>query len=104
MIVRSKKFVTKPIEVEAYQWDGTTAEMHFVIGWVINKGGTAWVQDGKPSQGHDLIRLETKDGNALVLHKDWIVYEPASNGFRLVKPAVFDEIYEAAPQDIKENI
>ena len=65
----------KPINVEAVAWDGTRPEMHRIIAWILDEGGTASIRDGYSDQGPDLISILDKDSKEfLVLPGNFVVH------------------------------
>jgi len=81
-----------PVEIEARQWDGSAAEMHHIIAWVLENGGRASVASGYLHQGPDVIRIETLEGGLTVMPHDYIVM--GVNGvFYPCKPNDFEETY-----------
>ena len=74
-----KTFRTKPLAVEAIQWDGTEAGATPIIEWVNSNGGTAAydriaVSGSRYNNRYDeRIYINTADGPATAGPNDWIV-------------------------------
>lgn len=95
---KASKFLTKPVEVEAYQWDGSNSELYYIVGWITENGGTAWIQEGHSTQSSDMVRVETKQGSLLVVPKSWVICE-ARGRFQILRPDAFENAYSPAPQE-----
>jgi hypothetical protein len=69
------QFTTKPVEVEARQWDGTRANANELIAWVQSAGLLAFFDD---SQFPDALYVvvNTSTGPAYASPTDWIVVWP----------------------------
>lgn len=91
-----EKYIAKPVELEAYQWDGSESELYSIISWIIRLGGTAWPQFG-PSHGNDMprpegIRMEvTQSKTALANPTNWITKE--ESGFNIYSEEDFDFLF-----------
>lgn len=92
------KFLTNPVEVEAYQWDGSNSELYYLVGWITENGGTAWIQEGHSTQSSDMVRVETKQGSLLVTRKSWVVCE-ARGRFQVLRDDHFKAAYSPAPKE-----
>ena len=80
------KYKKKPIQIEAYQYDGTNLE--FLKNWTNNKIFTVINY-----YGEDIIFITTLEGNMLVSHNSWIV-KGIKNEFYPVNDDIFNLTYE----------
>lgn len=81
------QFTTKPIDVEARQWNGTRVNANELIAWVGAGGMLAYFDD---SQWPDAVyvAINTLNGPLHASPQDWIVCG-AEGEFSVYKPDVF---------------
>jgi hypothetical protein len=74
--VTAQKFRKKPVEIEAWQWDGTALGATPIINWINDSGGTAtyWC-DHATNCGDDphFIRIRTLEGDMFTSPQDWVI-------------------------------
>ena len=95
-----QKFIKKPVEVEAIQWNGNTnrAEIVAFVGKELNtelENETAYLAG--ISQPIFSLLIETKEGVMKAFKGDWIVKEPFPTGdrdFYPVKNEIFVNTYD----------
>jgi hypothetical protein len=95
-------YISKPKPVQAVQWDGKKGSAHIIVGTLLNLGHRAWIEDNYASQGPDLIVVETRDGEAKVYEKDYIVKEGPY--LRVIPQTTFEDDYEKAPPPPKPPV
>lgn len=100
-----RMFTTKPVIVEAVQWDGTPGEADAVIDWIYSYGKqTARFHEARPGvtlQGETIEvpnRIAITDGGEtpplmIVFPDDWVVLGPDGE-FSPCNPDVFKATYE----------
>jgi hypothetical protein len=96
-----RKYRLRPLPVEAFQWDGTDANMYRIMAWIKDNGGLAYISSGYSSQGPDLIMLTTPKGPTRVVDNDVVVMD-SEKVFRVHKPDRFQELYDSVsePTDV----
>ena len=82
------KFVTRPVVIEAVQWDGLADTANSFIG---ERYGTDWEYVSRSS---DLV-ISTEEGKMIVKEGDWII-EGVAGGFFTCNPNIFEQTYELA--------
>lgn len=93
------KYVKKPIEIEAIQWNGNSnkQEIEKFVGKELSielESETAYIA-GKGAPIFSLL-IETKEGVMKAFKGDWIIKEPFPTGdrdFYPCKPDIFEESY-----------
>lgn len=91
------KFVKKPVEVEARQWDGTPAASIPIINWILQSGGTATLHCDDLNacvNGKHTIRIQTLEGIMDASPQDYVI-QGVQGEFYPCKPDIFAESYEA---------
>jgi hypothetical protein len=104
-----KKFVKKPVEIEAVQLVGSGGDTAKVLEW-INENGYPWLQGDwsspetlgiatgvfiDPGTGELIIR--TLEGDMRASYGDWII-KGIKGEFYPCKPDIFEETYDALPE------
>lgn len=93
------KYVKKPIEIEAIQWNGNSnkQEIEKFVGKELSielESETAYIA-GKGAPIFSLL-IETKEGVMKAFKGDWIIKEPFPTGdrdFYPCKPDIFEKSY-----------
>lgn len=85
-------YATKPVQVEARQWDGTRANANDLIAWVAAGGMLAYFDD---SQWPDALYvvINTLNGPLHASPQDWLVCG-AGGEFSVYKPDVFTASFD----------
>lgn len=86
-------YTTKPVQVEARQWDGTAATANDLVAWITAGGMLAYFDN---SQWPDAlyIVINTLNGPLNASPNDWLVCG-ASGEFSVYKPDVFVASFDA---------
>lgn len=90
----------KPVEIEAFQFDGTDAGAQRVIDWINtfmpeDDGPGVWVEAFGSARE---LRIMTLEGVMEATEGDWIIRGVAGE-FYPCKPAIFDASYDRAGDD-----
>lgn len=105
------RFVKRPVEISAVQWDGTVEGATAIIDWVLASGGTARYHEAGervagPGRGMttlpQYIAIETLEGTMRASAGDWII-RGVSNEFYPCKPEVFTKTYEPVEDSEEEG-
>lgn len=91
------RFVKKPVEVEAVQWDGTSPSTEVVVPWIVGNGGQARYLEESLT-----IRITTLEGDMDAQPGDWII-RGVQGEFYPCKPDIFTATYDPAPGDPKDE-
>lgn len=83
----------RPVEVSAFQWDGTVEGAVALIGWVKVQGGDAWRIPHTPRTPKGCIVVVTLDARGKVFPGDYVV-RGTQGEFYPCAGDVFDEVYE----------
>lgn len=99
------RFRKKPIEIEARQFTGTTAETHAVYLWVESHIGSVpppgYEEDVCDHEGvtidpaDGLMTIRTLEDDMKVSLGDWVI-RGVQGEFYPCKPAIFEATYESA--------
>jgi hypothetical protein len=81
------KYTTKPIEVEARQWDGTAAGANKLVDW-IQAGGMLAYYDTSQFPDALYVVINTLNGPLNASPNDWVVCGSGGE-FSVYKPDVF---------------
>lgn len=85
---------TKPLQVEARQWDGTAAAANALVAWV-QAGGMLAYYDTSQFPDALYVVINTLNGPLYASPQDWLVC--GVNGeFSIYKPDVFAASFDAA--------
>lgn len=87
-------YTTKPIPVEARQWDGTAADANTLVTWV-QAGGMLAYYDTSQYPDALYVVINTLNGPLHASPLDWLVCG-ASGEFSVYKPDVFAASFDAA--------
>lgn len=87
-------YTTKPVEVEARQWDGTAAEANSLVAWV-GVGGMLAYYDTSQFPDALYVVINTLNGPLHASPQDWLVCG-ASGEFSVYKPDVFAASFDPA--------
>lgn len=88
----AQEYIAKPVIVEAWRFDGSTASLYGAVAWVLNNGGTSWPDT---SYGEVVIpRVETADGKSSVAHDGDYIVRFESNRFEVLFPEEFEKLYD----------
>lgn len=78
-----------PVEIEAWEWDGTVISTEEIVEWILSNGEDAWYF------AHDhTIRISTLEGVMSAQPGDFIVRGIVGE-FYPCKPDIFSKSYEA---------
>lgn len=83
-----RKFMKRPVVIEAVEWDGTESGASLIIDWVAAHGGDAYYD-----QWDCRIFIKTLEEWIAASPGDWIVRGVQSE-FYPVKPDIFEQTYE----------
>lgn len=96
------RFRSRPVEIDAHQWDGTAEGASPIIDWILREGGTATYTCADPARcsEHDgdsphTIAITTLEGTMHASLHDWII-RGTEGEFYPCKPSVFARKYEPA--------
>lgn len=92
------RFIKKPVEVVARQWDGTRTAATDLIDWIIANGGTARWVDYDPDQVRTVLHIDTLEGTMAAKHGDWII-QGVHGEFYPCKPDIFTATYQPVNPD-----
>lgn len=93
------KYRKKPVEIEAWQWDGTAAAAGPILDWILAGDGTAHYacdpDEGcsGESRGHT-IAIDTLEGTITASPGDWIIRGVKGEHYPC-KPDIFAATYDA---------
>lgn len=97
-----QRFNTRPTEVRAVQWDGTTDDATAIINWILSNGGSAHYHCPDPDRcaknngdAPHWIKLVTAEGTQTVGLNDYVVIE---GWFRAYSRKDFEAKYERIPE------
>lgn len=98
-------FRKRPVEVEAFRWDGTAAGATPIIDWVLSGGGTATLRCSDPTRCAETdgdtphgIDIRTLEGTMCAGLGDWII-KGVQGEFYPCKDAIFRETYELVDRE-----
>lgn len=77
------KFRKKPVEIEAWQWDGSS----------IRNLRPQWLQDANVLMSTDKLLIDTLEGTMTAQPGDWII-KGVKGEIYPCKPDIFEETYE----------
>jgi len=90
----------KPVEVEAYQWNGTDDNASEIIDWILSTNGSAsYTCDSKDGCYYDAVNhkhhiaIRTLEGTMNANPGDWII-QGVQGEFYPCKPDIFEATYE----------
>lgn len=86
-------YATKPIQVEARQWDGTAAGANDLVAW-IQAGGMVAYYDNSNWPDALYVVVNTLNGPLNASPQDWLVCGAAGE-FSIYKPDVFTANFTA---------
>jgi len=87
-------YTTKPVQVEARQWDGTAAEANALVAWV-QAGGMLAYYDTSQFPDALYVVINTLNGPLHASPQDWLV-RGAEGEFSVYKPDVFAASFDPA--------
>lgn len=90
----------RPVEVEAFQWDGTEASALVIMNWAYDHGVQIWYrQDIHPDTEEALptyhLTIHTLEGDMIARPGYWII-KGAEDEFWGVEPGIFEKTYESS--------
>ena len=95
------KFRKKPVEIEAFQWDGTGEGATPLINWMLTNDTTARFICSNPDRCAEYdgdtphtIQIRTLEGDMTASLGDWII-RGVQGEFYPCKPDIFAATYEA---------
>jgi uncharacterized protein YhfF len=99
----AKTFRKKPVEIQAWQFEGGPENANPIIDWILTGDrGASWTEahDGGEIDGQtypaepECIRINTLEGTMRAEVGDWVI-KGVANEFYPCKPAIFEATYEA---------
>ena len=101
----SNQYRTKPVVIEARQWNGGAVAARPIITWILAEGGTVGRSEERPeirASNGELVQLfepeniciHTLEGDMTASAGDWII-KGVQGEFYSIKPDVFEATYEA---------
>jgi hypothetical protein len=93
----AQKYRKKPVEIEAWQWDGTAETATPIIDWALGNGVTIsyYCPDGYACRRDTHVLLvQTLEGAMSALPGDWII-RGVKGEFYPCKPDIFAATYDA---------
>lgn len=81
------QFTAKPAEVEARQWDGSAADAHDLVTWILVGGMSAYYDNSMWPDALYVV-INTKNGPLHASPQDWIIKGTVGE-FSVYKPDVF---------------
>lgn len=93
----------RPVEVEAFRWDGSAESASVIINWALSHGGTinyvcdALTEEGLCPEGeeqHHLV-IRTLEGDMIARAGYWII-KGVENEFYGCEPEIFAKTYESS--------
>jgi hypothetical protein len=108
MMSDAQKFVKKPVEIEAMQFDGSKESSDQILEWINGNGGKAreYFSSDESKRG---ILIDTLEGGMTGSLGDWII-QGVEGEFYPCKPAIFEKTYNPSkeknflPLRIGENV
>ena len=99
--MKPKRYMKKPVVIEAVQWDGTSGGADTVIDWISGNEGCAryYCAPGEctgTEEGHR-VAIETLEGTMYADAGDFII-RGVQGEFYPCKPEIFEKTYEAVGQ------
>jgi hypothetical protein len=88
-------YTTKPVQVEARQWDGTAAEANTLVAWV-QAGGMLAYYDTSQLPDALYVVINTLNGPLHASPQDWLVCG-TSGEFSVYKPDEFAAMFAPVP-------
>lgn len=90
----------RPVEVEAFKWDGTEESALVIMNWAYDHGVQIWYrQDIHPDTEEALdtyhLTIHTLEGDMIARPGYWII-KGVENEFWGVEPEIFDKTYESS--------
>lgn len=99
----AQKYRKKPVEIEAWHWEGGPAAATPIIDWVLGNGATAtWTEahegyEGPDGKGYpaepECIRIDTLEGVMRASVGDYVI-RGVMGEFYPCKPDIFEATYE----------
>lgn len=105
------RYRKKPVEIDAYQWEGGAEAATPIINWILDSGGTARYHEVRTTDtsvreetGEEVvfprthpvpeyIAIDTLEGTMKVSVKDYII-KGVQGEFYPCKPDIFEQTYE----------
>lgn len=94
--MKLKRYVKKPVQVDAVQWDGTAESATEIINWISAQGGTASYHCDTPAdclKGVHTIDIRTLEGTMQTSPNDYVIMGTKQE-FYPCKPDIFVNIHE----------
>lgn len=91
----AEKFTSKPVTIEAMQWDGTTRSADVIITWMTKHGGRVDFYETNETQHrqHAELHIHTLEGVMTQKPSDWTI-KGTINEFYPCRDEVFRHKYE----------
>lgn len=96
--VSTGRFQTKPAEVLARTWDGTTASADVLIDWIRANRGAAQFESGYPLARDCCVVVNGPRGPQAMRAGDWVVRD-ANGTWNVHSAESFERNYEPIPAD-----
>lgn len=83
-------YVSNPVEIQAYQWDGTIMDAGVIVEFVQDHGGNIELLETNetPHRKHPELKIFTLEGLMTMNPRDWIIWGTVGE-FYPCKPEVF---------------
>lgn len=100
----------RPVEVEAFKWDGSAESASVIINWALSCGATinyvcdALTEDGLCPEGEEQhhLAIRTLEGDMIARPGYWII-KGVENEFYGCEPEIFAKTYESSADAIVET-
>lgn len=87
----AQKFRKKPVEIEAYQFTGSSSSANMIEDWIA--GGPYPERGGMQTADMRNCKIETLEGTMTARPGDWII-KGVQNEFYPCKPDIFEATYK----------
>lgn len=99
--METKKYVSRPVEIEAVQFTGSVENAYEIIEWINENGGTAYCILNKHQP--NLLQIRTIEGIMDVFEEHWVI-RGTEGEFYPCKPSVFERKYSELKPKIEIHI
>lgn len=92
----AENYRTKPVVIEAMQWDGGLTNIHEIDDWMGRPAPRARIVSWRASERRGVydVVVQTPAGRVAVSPGDWIIKGIVAGEFYPCKPAIFLATYE----------
>jgi hypothetical protein len=89
-----KWYKSRPVQIQAQHWNGSTPNAEYIVSWILEEGGTARFKCGGQCCENELaIYIDTLEGRMKASPQDYVI-RGTKGEFYPCKPDVFYEKYE----------